>query len=52
VAIFGGFSPFVAQYLIGATGSPLAPAFLVMAAGVATALSIWSMAEPMNRPLD
>jgi MHS family proline/betaine transporter-like MFS transporter len=52
VAIFGGFSPFVAQYLIGATGSPLSPAFLVMAAGVATALSIWSMAEPRNRPLD
>lgn len=51
VAIFGGFSPFVAQYLITATGHPLSPAFLVMAAGVASALSIWSMPEPKNRPL-
>ena len=30
VAIFGGFSPFVATWLIGATGLPLAPTFLVI----------------------
>jgi MHS family proline/betaine transporter-like MFS transporter len=52
VAIFGGFSPFVAQYLIVATGSPVSPAFLVMAAGVASAASILCMPEPRNRPLD
>jgi MHS family proline/betaine transporter-like MFS transporter len=52
VAIFGGFSPFVATWLIGATGSPLSPAYLVMAAGLASALSIWSMTEHRNVPLE
>lgn len=52
VAIFGGFAPFVATYLIGATGNPLAPAFLVMAAGFASAVAIWTMSEPRNTPLE
>jgi MHS family proline/betaine transporter-like MFS transporter len=30
-AIFGGFAPFAAQYLIQYTGSPIAPAYLLMA---------------------
>jgi len=51
VAIFGGFSPLAAQWLIGATANPLSPAYLVMAAGVASALSILTMPEPRNRPL-
>jgi MHS family proline/betaine transporter-like MFS transporter len=52
VAIFGGFAPFAAAWMINATGSPLSPAFLVMAAGLASALSIWSMKECMNDPLE
>ncbi len=52
VAIFGGFAPFAATWLITSTGSPLAPAWLVIAAGAASALSIWSMAEPRNVPLE
>jgi MHS family proline/betaine transporter-like MFS transporter len=52
VAIFGGFSPFVAAWLISATGSPLSPAWLVMAAGAASVISIWSMTEHRNAPLD
>ncbi len=52
VAIFGGFSPFAATYLISATGNPLAPAYLVMAAGLASALAIYSMREPRNVPLE
>ena len=52
VAIFGGFAPFAAIWLIGATGNPLSPAFLVMAAGAASAISIWSMRECMNDPLE
>jgi MHS family proline/betaine transporter-like MFS transporter len=52
VAIFGGFSPFVATWLISATGSPLSPAWLVMAAGAASAISIWSMTEHRNVPLE
>jgi len=52
VAIFGGFAPFAATWLISTTGSPLSPAYLVMAAGAASALSIWSMAECRNVPLE
>jgi len=52
VAIFGGFAPFVAQWLIGATNNPIAPAYLVMAAGLASALAILSMPEPRNAPLE
>ncbi len=52
VAIFGGFAPFAATWMINSTGSPLSPAFLVMVAGFASAVAIWSMKEPMNQPLD
>jgi MHS family proline/betaine transporter-like MFS transporter len=52
VAIFGGFAPFIAQYLITATGSPLSPAYYVIAAGVVSAASVMSMKEFLNAPLD
>ncbi len=52
VAIFGGFAPFAATWLIGRTGNPLAPAFIVMAAGLVSALAIASMRECRNAPLD
>ncbi len=51
VAIFGGFAPFAAQWLIGATGNPISPAYLVIAAGVASAIAIWTMKECRNAPL-
>lgn len=40
VTIFGGFAPFIATWLIGATGSGLAPAFYVMAGGVMSAIGL------------
>jgi MFS transporter, MHS family, proline/betaine transporter len=52
VAIFGGFAPFAATWLINSTGNPLSPAYLVMAAGATSALAIWSMKECRNSPLD
>jgi MFS transporter, MHS family, proline/betaine transporter len=52
VAIFGGFSPFAASWLISSTGNPLSPAYLVMAAGATSAIAIWSMKECRNDPLD
>jgi len=52
VAIFGGFAPFVATWMIASSGNPLSPAYLVMAAGAASAVAIWSMRECMNDPLD
>jgi MHS family proline/betaine transporter-like MFS transporter len=52
VAIFGGFAPFAATWLIAATGNPLSPAYLVMAAGAASAFSVWCMTECRNVPLE
>jgi MFS transporter, MHS family, proline/betaine transporter len=51
VAIFGGFAPFIAAWLIAATGSPLAPAFYVVAAAVVSFLVIWRMPETAHEPL-
>ncbi|MGI4950691.1 MAG: MFS transporter [Janthinobacterium lividum] len=45
VAIFGGFAPFIAIWLIGVTGTPLAPTFYLMAAGIVSALTIATFRE-------
>ena len=52
VAIFGGFAPFAASWLIGSTGNPISPAYLVMAAGAMSAIAVWTMKEPRNVPLE
>jgi MHS family proline/betaine transporter-like MFS transporter len=36
ISIFGGFAPFLATYLLGATGNAFAPAFMVMIAAAIT----------------
>jgi MHS family proline/betaine transporter-like MFS transporter len=41
VAVFGGFTPLIAAWLISTTGSPLAPSFWVM---VTAALSLGALA--------
>lgn len=51
VAIFGGFAPFVATWLIRLTGSPMAPTYYVMAAAVVSFLVILSFRETAHRPL-
>jgi MHS family proline/betaine transporter-like MFS transporter len=51
VAIFGGFAPFIATWLIAATGSPLSPAYYVIAAAVVSLVVIWRMPETAHRPL-
>ena len=51
VAIFGGFAPFIATWLILVTGIPIAPVFYVMAAAVVSAVVIWRMPETANEPL-
>jgi MHS family proline/betaine transporter-like MFS transporter len=51
VAIFGGFAPFIAAWLIAATGSPLAPAYYVIAAAIVSFIVIWFMPETAHRPL-
>jgi MHS family proline/betaine transporter-like MFS transporter len=51
VAIFGGFAPFIATWLIGATGSPIAPFYYVIAAVAVSAVVTWGMAETAHREL-
>jgi MHS family proline/betaine transporter-like MFS transporter len=51
VALFGGFAPFIAGWLIAATGSPLAPAYYVIAAAIVSFIVIWRMPETAHRPL-
>jgi MHS family proline/betaine transporter-like MFS transporter len=51
VAIFGGFAPFIATWLISATGSSLSPAYYVIAAAVVSFIVNWQMPETAHREL-
>lgn len=51
VAIFGGFAPFIATWLISRTGSPISPAYYVIGAAVVSFLVIWRMPETAHREL-
>jgi hypothetical protein len=51
VASFGGFAPFIATWLISATGSPLSPAYCVIAAAVVSFVVNWQMPETAHREL-
>lgn len=49
--IFGGFAPFIATWLIAATGSPLSPAFYVMIAAAISLAALMTMRETAHQPL-
>jgi MFS transporter, MHS family, proline/betaine transporter len=51
VAIFGGFAPFIATWLISTTGSPLSPAYYVIAAAVVSFIVNWKMPETAHHEL-
>lgn len=51
VAIFGGFAPFIATWLIATTGSSLSPAVYVMAAALVSLIVIARMPETAHQPL-
>ncbi len=51
VAIFGGFAPFIATWLIEATGNPLSPAYYVMAASLVTLVTMIWVKETAFEPL-
>jgi MFS transporter, MHS family, proline/betaine transporter len=51
VAIFGGFAPFIATWLIHATANPLAPAFYVIAASLVTLVTMIWVKETAFAPL-
>ncbi len=50
-AIFGGFAPFIAIWLIKATGSPLSPAFYVIVAAVMSTITVLTLKETAHKPL-
>ena len=50
-AIFGGFAPFTATWLIGVTGSPISPTLYLMAAAVVSGLVIARFRETAHEPL-
>jgi MHS family proline/betaine transporter-like MFS transporter len=51
VAIFGGFAPFISQWLIDATGSKMAPTAYVMAAAAISFVTIAGLRETAHEPL-
>jgi MHS family proline/betaine transporter-like MFS transporter len=51
VAIFGGFAPYIATWLIANTGNPMSPAFYVIAAALISFLTIMILPETAKRPL-
>jgi MHS family proline/betaine transporter-like MFS transporter len=51
VAIFGGFAPFIATWLIGATGSPLSPTWYLMGAALVSLLTIATLRETAHDQL-
>jgi MHS family proline/betaine transporter-like MFS transporter len=52
VTIFGGFAPFIATFLIRATGSPISPSIYVIFGAVISATSLILIKDPTNAPLD
>ncbi len=45
VAIFGGFAPYIATWLIKATGSALAPTYYLIAAAIVSTLVVAGLRE-------
>ena len=51
VAIFGGFAPYIATWLIDRTGSPIAPTYYLIASGVISGFVIWRFRETAHQKL-
>ena len=52
VTLFGGFAPFIAEYLIGASKNPVAPAYFLIFAATVSAITLFAMKDRTNAPLD
>jgi len=50
-AIFGGFAPYIASWLIATTGNPVSWVFYVMSAATVTGIVIFTMKETAHEPL-
>jgi MFS transporter, MHS family, proline/betaine transporter len=44
-ALFGGFAPFIATWLIDRTGSPISPTYYLIASGLLSGVVIWRFRE-------
>jgi MFS transporter, MHS family, proline/betaine transporter len=51
VAIFGGFAPYIATWLIATTGSPISPVYYVIAAAIVSTVVIARLKETAHEPL-
>jgi MFS transporter, MHS family, proline/betaine transporter len=51
VALFGGFTPFISQWLISVIGSPLAPTFYIMVVVALSFVVVLQMQETAYKPL-
>jgi MFS transporter, MHS family, proline/betaine transporter len=51
VALFGGFTPFIAQWLIATVGSPLAPTMYISAVAAMSFVVVTRMRETAHEPL-
>jgi MHS family proline/betaine transporter-like MFS transporter len=51
VAIFGGFAPFIATWLITTTGSPISPTYYLIFSGIVSGLVIWRFRETAHEKL-
>ena len=51
VAVFGGFAPYVATWLIARTGSPLSPTFYLIGAAILSTLVILRLRETAHDDL-
>ncbi|HWX50964.1 MAG TPA: MFS transporter [Roseomonas sp.] len=52
VAIFGGFAPYIATWLIAKTGSPIAPTYYLIAAAILSTLVILRLRETAHSDLN
>ncbi len=50
-AVFGGFAPYIASWLIARTGNPIAWVAYVMSAAVVTGIVIYNLKETAHEPL-
>jgi MHS family proline/betaine transporter-like MFS transporter len=51
VAIFGGFAPFIATWLIDWTKSPISPTYYVIGSAIISAIVIAGLRETAHEPL-
>jgi MFS transporter, MHS family, proline/betaine transporter len=52
VTLFGGFAPFIAQYLIDTTKNPMSPSFFLIFAAIVSTVTLLFLKDRTNGPLD